>query len=127
MADFSKIRNFKPQEFDSPDLPGSGRSVDQELVDKLQAMRDHLGYPIKINSAVRSAAHNHDVGGVNDSYHMKGQAVDVAAPLSKIYDMLAAAINVGFSGIGIKRHSGQAVGMLHLDVRQGPRVVWTYP
>lgn len=43
----------------------------------LQPLREWWGKPITIGSGYRSAALNKAVGGVNNSQHMKGQAVDL--------------------------------------------------
>lgn len=41
-----------------------------------------------VSSGLRSVQHNRDVGGVPNSFHLKGRAVDLTAPL---YDLQAAA------------------------------------
>jgi len=43
----------------------------------LQPLRDAMGEPIKIGSGYRSKALNKAVGGVTNSQHMKGEAVDL--------------------------------------------------
>ena len=43
----------------------------------LQPLRDAMGQPIKIGSGFRSLALNMAVGGVSNSQHMKGEAVDL--------------------------------------------------
>lgn len=43
----------------------------------LQPLRDAMGEPIKIGSGYRSLALNNAVGGVRNSQHMKGEAVDL--------------------------------------------------
>lgn len=43
----------------------------------LEDVRSSLGLPIKINSAFRSPQVNKAVGGVEDSYHLDGRAVDI--------------------------------------------------
>lgn len=43
----------------------------------LQPLRDWWGQPIKIGSGYRSEALNRAVGGVSNSQHKKGQAVDL--------------------------------------------------
>lgn len=69
--------NFKVKEFRCKD--GS----DKILIDvdfatsKLQAIRDHFGTPVTINSGYRTESYNAKVGGAKSSYHMKGQAFDI--------------------------------------------------
>ena len=43
----------------------------------LQPLREAMGEPIKIGSGYRSPALNKAVGGVSNSQHMKGEAVDL--------------------------------------------------
>lgn len=61
----------------------------QLMANRLQVLRDILGKPIKINSAVRNVVNNRRVGGVSNSYHLpfeinpsrfigSGSAVDLA-------------------------------------------------
>ena len=69
--------NFKVKEFQCKD--GSDKIlIDVEFVnDKLQAIRDHFGAPVNINSGYRTESYNAQVGGAKSSYHMKGQAFDI--------------------------------------------------
>ncbi len=108
--------------------PGSGlMHMDQYTLNRLQAMRDICGFPLEVTSGYRNEAHNKAVGGEKNSWHIKGKAVDLKAPVTKIYEMVGAAIQVGFSGIGIRRISGDPIGLLHVDTRDTGRVIWTYP
>lgn len=45
--------------------------------DVLQQARDDFGKPIHVNSGFRSKELNKKVGGVANSYHLKGQAADL--------------------------------------------------
>lgn len=70
-------RNFSRSEFKCKCGKCSCDNVDQRLVDGLQELRDIIGEPIIINSAVRCPEHNKAVGGVSDSQHVKGKAADI--------------------------------------------------
>lgn len=48
------------------------------LVRAWEMVRAKFGAPLKINSGFRCQRHNRDVGGVDDSRHKKGQAVDIS-------------------------------------------------
>ena len=50
------------------------------VADKIQEIRDLLGYPIKINSAYRCLEVNRAIGSKDTSQHLKGQAVDFICP-----------------------------------------------
>ena len=43
----------------------------------LQDIREEFGYPIKVNSAFRTKQVNDAVGGVDNSYHLRGRAADI--------------------------------------------------
>ena len=44
------MKHFKLEEFDSPDMPGSGQNMDVEFLEKLDMLRGACGFPFKINS-----------------------------------------------------------------------------
>jgi hypothetical protein len=45
----------------------------------LDPIREHWGLPIRVTSGYRCPELNDEVGGVEDSYHMEGCAVDISA------------------------------------------------
>lgn len=47
-----------------------------ELLKQLQKIRNHFGKPVIITSAVRCNQHNKNVGGISNSRHKEGKAVD---------------------------------------------------
>lgn len=68
--------NFRVREFRCQD--GSDAIlVSDELVTVLQAIRDHFGRAVNINSAYRTKSHNTAVGGSPKSQHLLGTAADV--------------------------------------------------
>lgn len=57
----------------------------------LEMIRNHFGRPVKINSGYRCINHNKQVGGVPDSKHTQGLAVDVVVvgiPSKMVYEFL---------------------------------------
>ena len=52
------MKYFEYEEFDSPDIQGSGQMMSKELLSKLDMIREEFGKPIYINSGYRTEAHN---------------------------------------------------------------------
>ena len=117
------MKYFKLSEFDSPDIIGSGESMDREFLSRLDQARSLADTPFKITSGVRSEAHNKKVGGVADSSHLLGYAADIACTNSSSrHKILKALLKVGFNRIGI------ASTFIHVDNDPGKpeNVIWTY-
>lgn len=68
-------RNFSRSEFACKCGCGFD-TVDAELVDYLQAIRDNFDRPVRITSGARCEAHNLDIGGAASSQHLIGRAAD---------------------------------------------------
>jgi len=71
-----KSKYFKREEFACSCGCGFS-SVDVELLEVLEDVREHFDSPVTINSACRCETHNKTVGGSNNSMHTKGMAVDI--------------------------------------------------
>lgn len=100
--DWTQIKHFKPEEFDSPDSPGSGVNMDESFIKRLDAFREYLGQPILVNSGFRTTVHNALVGGVTNSAHMRGLAVDIATDsLEHAIKVAIAAARFGWLRIGV--------------------------
>ncbi len=72
------IPNFNRKEFACPCPRCGGFPTEpaEKLVRAAQALRDRVGRPIHISSGVRCQAHNAEVGGVGNSRHLLGHAMD---------------------------------------------------
>ena len=111
-------KNFTKSEFECPCGCGQ-QSVDTELAEKLQLLRDKVDRPLKITSGYRCITHNASkaVGGSPNSKHRYGMAADWRTENRSInpvaLGILAQA--VGFGGIGIYWHSRGA--FVHADTR----------
>ena len=117
------MRYFTLDEFDSPDLPGSGAQMQPEFLQKLDEARHIAGVPFIINSGVRSQAWNQRVNGSKGSSHLTGWAADIQATTSnRRYLVLSALIRVGFRRIGI------ADTFIHVDMDpdKPQNVSWLY-
>jgi zinc D-Ala-D-Ala carboxypeptidase len=115
-ADKWRWENFKPIEMRSK---GDNKlMIDEEAMDKLQALRTLIGKPIKITSAYRSPAHNKSVGGAKGSQHLKAKAFDCQMPGHDPGQFEAAARRCGFYGFGFYESSN----FIHIDI--GPPREW---
>ena len=109
-------KNFARYEFQCPCGCGQ-QSVDTELAEKLQFIRDKVDRPLKITSGYRCITHNASkaVGGSPNSKHRYGMAADWRTENRSLnpvaLGILAQA--VGFGGIGIYWHSKGA--FVHAD------------
>jgi uncharacterized protein YcbK (DUF882 family) len=77
--------------------------------------------PITVFSGRRCVAHNKSVGGVANSYHLTGQALDLGCPQGMTMDEfhgVCLACNPN-GGVGFYRHDG----FIHVDVR-GKKARW---
>jgi zinc D-Ala-D-Ala carboxypeptidase len=108
--------NFSPAEIA---CRGTGKLlINEAALDKLQALRDHLGKPLIVRSAYRSPEHNRAEKGAKRSKHMEGAAFDIAMENHDPVAFEAAARDVGFLGFGFYRRSG----FMHVDL--GPARQW---
>ena len=75
---WSGIRHFSRQEFACKcgKCGGFPAEPDMALVRQADALREHFGVPIHVSSGVRCKTHNAAVGGVANSRHLTGKAMD---------------------------------------------------
>ena len=114
-------RNFTEKELACPCC--DGYDMDEILLNRLQAYRDLLGFPLIITSGYRCSVHNQEVGGGDSSQHLFGKAVDIK--INKFnaatrYRLIKTAFEMGFMGIGIGKNH------FHLDIREGEKKSWGY-
>jgi hypothetical protein len=120
--------SFSPREIA---CKGTGELlVDDQALDKLQALRAALGKPLILTSAYRSRSHNTRVGGAKNSRHMQGDAFDVMMTNHDPHEFEAAARAAGFTGFGYYPKSG----FMHIDTGAArswgapwPRTVTAWP
>lgn len=71
----SGTKNFTEKEFA---CKCCGKNItSQKVIDMCQAIRDAIGYPIRVSSGTRCEKHNAEVGGEKNSNHVKGLAADL--------------------------------------------------
>ena len=120
-------RHFRYQEFRNkgsltPTVTNHVIRLDRELVTSLERLREDVG-PIHIASGYRSRDWNRRVGGVWNSQHTYGKAVDLYRSRMAATVTEAQARAAGFKGVGIESRSNPSV--IHLDVRPAP-ARWYY-
>jgi len=105
--------NFKVREFASQD-GADPVFISDTLVGILQAIRNHFGQPVTINSGYRTAAHNKAVGGAARSQHLYGTGADIAVAGVSPAEVAnyAETLLPGTGGIG------RYQGFTHIDVRR---------
>lgn len=98
-------------------------NMDIDFLAKLDKAREYANIPFIINSAYRTKEHNAKIGGVANSSHLKGLAVDISINSSRErFIVLKALILVGFNRIGV------AKTFIHVDddKEKTNNVIWTY-
>ncbi len=91
----------------------------KKLLVLLEKIRGGVGKAVRVTSGYRCPAHNREVGGVSNSYHMLDMAADIYVPGMKLQDLARIAEKAGAGGIGVYPYSG----FVHVDV--GPWSRWT--
>lgn len=110
--------------FDSPDHPGSGKNMKSSFLNMLRKAEKIAGFRFSFNSAFRTPNYNRRVGGVSNSAHLYGLAVDIRASSIAIRDKIVkAAKEAGFKRIGI----GSNFVHLDNDSSKPQYVAWGYP
>lgn len=90
--------------------------VDEALVAHLQAIRDHFGVPVTVNSGYRCQTHNQAVGGAQFSRHMAGQAADISVAGVAPAEVAQYAEEMGILGIGLYETDADGY-FVHIDTR----------
>ena len=122
-------KHFKRDEF-ACNCCGANQ-INDRFVDELDEMREQLGFPFVIRSGYRCPAHNARVSETGENGpHTTGRAVDIAVNGANAYRLIAAAIQHGFTGIGVSQKGDHKRRYIHLDMlvdegRFRP-TVWSY-
>lgn len=119
--------NFNAREFNCKCGVCTGQFVDQDLIDKLEEVREAIGGPLTVTSGYRCALYQQLLRrqgmetSVGMSTHEKGMAADIVAD-----DMAALEKAVD----GVFASYGVAKSFIHVDLRPGPtpttKRVWRY-
>ena len=107
--DWNRIKYFRRNEF-ACSCCGE-IVVDEKLVLMLDLARELADVPFVITSGYRCPLHNEEVGGVKNSSHMLGLAVDISVPdnVTRL-KVIKGLIIAGFRRIGIGKN------FIHCDI-----------
>lgn len=123
-------KDFSYEEFDCKDgtkVPAMYRPNVEQLARQLQVLRDAIGKPITIISGYRTEKHNKKVGGVRNSYHLRGMAADIyvggvnTLQLYRIIERLICEGKMRQGGIGYYPDRN----FVHYDIR-GIKARWQF-
>jgi uncharacterized protein YcbK (DUF882 family) len=113
------MKYFSKKEFDCQHT-GENR-MEQAFLDKLDALREHCGFPFVITSGYRSPDHPIEAVKEIPGTHAQGIAADIKITNSaQRYTIIREALAHGFTGLGV------AGDFIHVDTRGTVPVIWTY-
>jgi hypothetical protein len=95
-----------------------GAGFQPKTLNGLNQIRTTIQKRFNTTSGYRSRTHNQNVGGVSNSMHLQGIAVDVTVPHQYREEFYQAAKSAGFSAFGWGQNT------VHIDM--GKRRWWTY-
>ncbi|MGV8905543.1 MAG: D-Ala-D-Ala carboxypeptidase family metallohydrolase [Acetobacterium sp.] len=108
-------RHFNRQEFkcccEERYCNGFPHEMNRELIKRLEAVRQELNTAIIVTSGVRCQTRNQEVGGIPESKHLIGHAVDCYVPRFCIETLADAARN---QNLGVILYEAQ--GFCHLEI-----------
>lgn len=112
--------NIDVKNFACPDC--GANNMDSKFLDRLSTIQFGMRGTLVITSGYRCPAHNAAVGGSPTSQHLQGLAADIACnDANKRMLIVSLAVRSNLTGIGV------AKSFVHLDLRPGMPVLWTYP
>jgi zinc D-Ala-D-Ala carboxypeptidase len=110
--DWSKYPNFSEREFKCK-YTGACK-MDEDFMDKLQALRTEYGRPLTITSGYRHpTGHPVERRKGRPGAHSMGMAADIACSGHDAHEILYLAMRLGFTGIGVSQKGDSR--FLHLD------------
>jgi zinc D-Ala-D-Ala carboxypeptidase len=123
----SNWKNFRLDEFKCKHC-GENR-IEHELIDKLQLLREDVGFPFLISSGYRCKDHPAEVNKNIPGTHAEGIAVDIACSHTQALKIVSAAEGYGFTGLGVNQKGDER--FIHLDISKTeagrPRPhIWSY-
>ena len=113
------MRYFKLSDFDCQET--GNNEMSEEFLEKLDELRHKCGFPFIITSGYRDPTHSIEARKAKAGTHARGIASDIRINNgNEAYDIIKNAQSMGFNGIGV------ANSFIHVDIRQGMPVIWSY-
>ena len=106
------MKYFTPKELQCSHCGAGG--MDKEFMRKIEALREKLDFPFPVNSAYRCPEHPIEARKDTSGTHSTGHAMDIGVMGYRAYRLLEAALEAGFTGIGINQR-GSNGRFIHLD------------
>ena len=105
--------------------------IDAPFMEKVEALREELGFPFPVNSAYRCRDHAIEARKKAPGAHSTGHAIDIAVSGEQAYNLIEAALKSPeyFGGLGINQKGSSR--FIHLDnienTSERPRLrIWSY-
>lgn len=100
-------------------------------IERLQALRDKVGHVLRVTSGYRCPEHNNVVSSTGRKGPHTKAAFDIAIYGEDAYRLVRAAIDVGFTGIGVKQTGPVEQRFIHVDDLVGDAdivrpYIWSY-
>lgn len=124
MMDWTRYPNFKESEFTCRHC---GKvAMDADFMHRLQLLRTRYNKAMTITSGYRCPEHPIEAAKKEPGPHSTGKAADVAVQGFEAHRLLAIALELGFTGIGVQQKGDKR--FLHLDSISGVNrpTVWSY-
>jgi uncharacterized protein YcbK (DUF882 family) len=103
--------------------------MNDEFMQKVDALRDKLGFSFPVNSAYRCKDHPIEARKASPGAHASGRAIDIGLRGEAAYKLVQGALEAGFTGIGVSQKG--PTRFIHIDDLESskgrPRPhVWSY-
>ena len=103
--------------------------MNDEFMQKVDALREKLGFSFPVNSAYRCAGHPIEARKASPGAHASGRAIDIGVSHKTAYRLVQGALEAGFTGIGVSQKG--TTRFIHLDNLESknyrPRPhIWSY-
>jgi len=121
------MNNFPINEFDCP-CGLCENKVKDDLISRLQKVRDFLGEPINITSGYRCKTYNTLIGASSTSSHISGLAADIFIPdnFYRYRIIKAVVMTDAFNRYGTGNKKGARIFHVDCDLSKPQKITWGY-